>query len=121
MEEYSVYSKFDADKHKETFYNYLEVLIDKDGQVMYAVPSHQELAIKLACKEKGWTRKELYDACPPEFYFDFLPWLLGLTGCVSVWNDFFVGEANRKQKDVLKMLKEKGIYKGLIQNRGANN
>ena len=53
MEKYSVYSKFDVDKHKDTFDSYLEVMILEDGSIEYAVPSHQEKAIKLACEGKS--------------------------------------------------------------------
>ena len=109
---YDLYSEFDVQKHKETFINYLEVLIEPDGHVMYAIPSHQELAIKLACEAKGWTRERLGKECPPEYYFDFLPWLLSLTGCISVWNDFYQGEANEAQADKLVEMKRAGIYKG---------
>ena len=109
---YDLHSEFDIQKHKETFFNYLEVLIEPDGHVLYAVPSHQELAIKLACKVKGWTREELNKACPPEYYFDFLTWLLSHTGCISVWDRFYVGTANEAQHDKLKEMKCAGIYKG---------
>ena len=113
-EKYSVYSEFDIEKHKETFVNYLEVLIQKDGHVMYAVPSHQELAIRLACENKGWTRDELNKACPKEFYFDFLPWVLSLTKSISVWDGFYVGEANDVQIAKLEELKNAGLYKGML-------
>ena len=119
-EKYSVYSEFDIEKHKETFVNYLEVLIQEDGHVMYAVPSHQELAIRLACEAKGWTREELNKACPQEYYFDFLPWLLSLTNCISVWNDFYVGKANNAQISKLTEMKRAGIYKGSILQEGKN-
>ena len=119
-EKYSVYSEFDIEKHKETFVNYLEVLIQEDGHVMYAVPSHQELAIQLACKAKGWTREELNKACPQEYYFDFLPWLLSLTNCISVWNNFYVGKANNAQISKLTEMKRAGIYKGSILQEGKN-
>ena len=109
---YDLHSEFDIQKHKETFVNYLEVLIEPNGHVLYAVPSHQELAIKLACKAKGWTRKELNDACPPEMYFDFLKWVLSLTKCVSVWNDFYMGELNDAQRETLSEMKREGIYRG---------
>ena len=119
MKDNDLYSEFDIEKHKSTFFNYLEVLIEPNGHVLYAVPSHQELAIKLACKAKGWTREQLNNACPQEYYFDFLPWLLSLTGCISVWNDFMVGsclgnptEAQRKK---LIEMKRAGIYKGEIK------
>ena len=114
MTKYGLDSEFDIQKHKETFINYLEVLIEPNGHVLYAVPSHQELAIKLACKAKGWTRSHLNNACPKEFYFDFLPWILSLTGCVSVWNDFIVGNPNKDQVHKLIEMKKAGIYKGVI-------
>lgn len=114
MKEYDLYSEFDVYKHKVTFFNYLEVLIEPNGHILYAVPSHQEMAIALACKARGWTRDELNEACPPEYYFDFLKWVLGLTGCVSVWNDFYIGELNDAQRKSLKMLKDNGVYKGGI-------
>lgn len=112
IDDYTLNSKFDADKHKETFINYLEVLITEDGEVLYAVPSHQELAIKLALKKHGITRNQLDAMCPKEYYCDFMTWVLMQTGAIAVWNNFFVGEANEKQKEILKMLKEKGVYKG---------
>ena len=114
MEEYGVYSEFDISQHKATFVHYLEVNIESSGRIHYAVPSHQEFAINLACKEKGWTRDELNNACPPEYYFDFLTWVLSVTGSIAVWNDFYVGEANELQKKALRELKEAGIYEGRI-------
>lgn len=111
---YGLHSEFDISKHKENFVNYLEVLIEPDGHVVYAVPSHQEKAIELAMKAKGWTRYELRDACPPEYWFDFLEWLLGLTGCISVWTNMIVGKPNDAQKETLKELKKAGLYKGVI-------
>lgn len=112
MKAYDLHSEFDIKKHKATFVNYLEVLIESDGHVLYAVPSHQELAIKLACKKNGWTRKQLNDACPKEYYFDFLKWVLSLIDCISVWNDFYIGEANDAQLNKLRELKKENIYRG---------
>lgn len=113
---YGLYSDFDVEKHKKTFINYLEVLILKDGTIKYAVPSHQELAIRLACDKKGITREELNDECPREYYGDFLAWILMQTDSVAVWNDFYVGTPNDKQKDALRMLKSSGVYMGSIEH-----
>ncbi|GAB6761703.1 hypothetical protein [Bacillus cereus] len=33
---------FDIETHKKCFVDYLEVVIDEEGTVMYATPSHQE-------------------------------------------------------------------------------
>lgn len=112
LSEYGLHSEFNVLKHKATFVNYLEVLIEPNGHVLYAVPSHQELAIALACKSKGWTREQLNNACPQEYYFDFLKWVLSLTGCVSVWNDFYIGTLNDAQRESLEEMKYAGIYRG---------
>lgn len=55
--EYSIYSDFDMECHKNTFTNYLEVVIGENGKIMYAVPSHQEKLIKLACEKLNVTRE----------------------------------------------------------------
>lgn len=117
MGEYGVYSDFDIEKHKQTFVNYLEVLILEDGKVMYAVPSHQELAIKIACEKLGISREELMHRCPPDYYCDFLNWLLHITGAIAVWNRDFVGWPNPKQIAKLKILKLNGIYKGPVTEK----
>ena len=119
LEEYSVYSPFDIKKHKETYINYLEVLILEDGTVEYAVPSHQEKALEIACKKLNKTKQEIEDMCPREYYCDFLTWLLGITGSISVWGtsaEYFIvyKTINKKQIATLKRLKKHGLYKGNI-------
>ena len=113
--EYSIYSPFDPDKHKGTYKNYLEVLLLEDGSVVYAIPSHQEKAMALACERLGVTRELIYDMCPTQYYADFLNWLLSLTNSVSVWNNMIsCWSINKKQAATLRMLKTKGLYKGPI-------
>lgn len=110
---YSVYSKFDLEQHKKTFVNYLEVIILKDGTIEYAVPSHQEYLIKLACQQKEIDREELYRQCPPEYYGDFTKWLCMQTGAVSVWDRFIIYDKfTMAQVHVLDALAIAGVYKG---------
>ena len=105
--EYNVHSDFSVEKHKETFINYLEVIIDENGKVMYAVPSHQEKLITLACDKLGVTREELNDMCPREYIFAFME--------CAVWNNFFIGDnLNKRQIDSLRILKEEKLYSGTI-------
>ena len=101
-------------KHKKTFVNYLEIVIKENGRVEYAVPSHQEAAIRLACRKHRWTREQLYKKCPPEYYLDFLPWLMKQSGAISVWDTMYIGEANELQKQTLRELRDEGLYKGEI-------
>lgn len=112
---YDIYCPFDADKHKAAYTNYLEVLISEDGKIMYAVPSHQEKAIELACKKLHMSRDEISAMCPREYYFDYLRWLLMVSGAAAVWNGACLApEPTKKQIAALKMLKLKGLYHGTI-------
>lgn len=88
--EYSVYSDFNIEQHKKKFINYLEVVIDENGKIMYAVPSHQEKLIRLACEKLKVTREELNTMCPEECYFDFVKWLCKVSGACAAWNLFRV-------------------------------
>lgn len=112
---YSLYSAFDIDKHKSKYVNYLEVMIEADGTVVYAVPSHQEKAVSLACEKLGVSRMELEAMCPQEYWCDYLRWLLMISGAIAVWDAFCVAcTVTKKQVNTLKRLKMAGIYKGAI-------
>ena len=112
---YGLHSEFDADKHKQTFIHYLEIVIDRDGYISYAVPSHQEKMIMGACERLDLSREELYDLCPREYYFDFMTWLSEVSGMMAVWEGQCAVKApTRKQIAALRHLKMKGLYKGVI-------
>lgn len=112
---YDLHSPFDLAEHKKHFVNYLEAIIDRNGTIMYAVPSHQELATKLACAALGVDRKTLEELCPEEYHFDYMTWLLMQFDGVAVWTNYCnAPNPNKKQVSVLKSLKLHGIYKGTI-------
>lgn len=112
---YDLYSKFDIKKHKEKYVDYLEVVILENGEVQYAVPSHQEKLIKMACLKKGICREELERSCPEEYWFNYLQWLCMQSGCVAVWNTFCRYESvSTAQIVMLRKLKKEGIYFGEI-------
>lgn len=112
--EYGFHSEFDLEKHKIKFLGYLEVIIMEDGEIVYAIPSHQEKLISIACSKQNITREQLNDKCPREYYFDFMTWLCMETGCISVWNDFYYGDANPQQVESLIMLYKERVYLGPI-------
>lgn len=66
---YGIHSKFDIQKHKATFTGYMEVIIDENGTVMYAVPSHQEKAIALAEAKLGKPGRKFLICAPGSFTF----------------------------------------------------
>lgn len=113
--EYGLHSEFDIEKHKQTFIHYLEVVISSDGRVFYAVPSHQELMIAVACVMLGVSREELNELCPREWYFDFMKWLSMKTGLMAVWESHYeVYVPTNKQIATLRRLKLAGLYTGVI-------
>lgn len=113
---YSVYSDFDIQKHKETFIHYLEVVIDENGKIMYAVPSHTLKIEKIAAEKMGFsTQKELHDACPPNRYGDYFEWLTEKAGAIAVWEGMHAGHSvNKKQLAALRSLKMAGLYLGAL-------
>lgn len=112
---YTVYSDFNIGQHKKTFIHYLEVVIDENGKIMYAVPSHQEKMISLACEKLNVTREELNVMCPQEYYFGFVDWLYKISGAFAVWENFIQCDKLAEQQiRALQMLKENGLYLGEI-------
>lgn len=106
--------KFDIEIHKKTFVNYLEVVIREDGTVEYAVPSHQEKLIRIAMDRLKVSRQELYNLCPPEYYFDVVKWQCMVSRCVAVWDDFYIGMPNEMQQKALQNLKYHELYRGKL-------
>ena len=122
MEKYDLYCEFDAEKHKQTYVHYLEVVIDREGHISYAVPSHQEKMIRVACKQLGLSRDGLNELCPREMYWDFMNWLSMLTGLMAVWEGHYeVYEPTTKQIGALRRLKMEGLYTGVIPHADERN
>ena len=108
---------FSIERHKSVPYHLeLEVMIAPNGEIEYALPSHQEFLIKKAMEANHWTRDELMAACPPEYHFDFMNWLIPQAGgFVPVWE---IGVLNypltKEQVEALRKLKMAGLYRGYI-------
>lgn len=118
MDECELYRlPFSIQRHKSMPYHVsLEVVIAPDGTVEYALPSHQEYLIAKAMEKKGVSREKLMDECPPEYYFNFLEWLVDESGgYLPVWERWTV-DANLtlQQKNALRKLKLAGLYRGNI-------
>lgn len=109
-----LHSPFSIEVHKENFKSYLEIVILENGVVEYAVPSHQEKLISLACSRLNVTRDELNDLCPPEYYGDFITWLNIVSHAIPVWNEFYMGKPNENQLKTLQLLQDEKLYLGRI-------
>ena len=101
---------FDIRTHKETFIDYLEIIIKPDGTPEYAVPSHMR---KLAeVYGKPW--EDVYEEFMQERTgLDGIDWLCLKTGCISVWQYCIQGVPNAAQLATLKQLHDEGLYTGL--------
>lgn len=84
---YDIYSLFDISMHKQTYINYCEVIIKPDGSIHYAVPSHQRYLEKYGASIYNETEDEFVKRCPSDMWFNYLQWLLDITGCVSCWSE----------------------------------
>ena len=105
---------FNKNLHKRFFPNYLEVIILEDGTIRYAVPSHNEAALRIAAKKLNKDPKELYWECPKERYVDVDGWIREISGCIFVWETFYLGNLNEAQFNSLKELKDFDIYEGIL-------
>lgn len=104
-------SPFEVEAHKETFVDYLEVMVDVLGGVHYAVPSHQRFMEHAIIRHWGLESiEDVWAQCGD--LFDYFDWLLEQTGCVAVWNDRVCGKLNEAQHRTLMMLEREGLYRG---------
>jgi len=101
---------------KESLYGEFEVMIDPDGNVVKALPSHQEFLIMKSMIRYGYSRELLMAACPPEYHYDFMKWLIPMSGgWIPVWNIGIMDyPVTKKQLAVLKKLKVMGFYRGTL-------
>ena len=100
-----LHGPFDPVVHKETFVNYLEVVILTSGTVEYAVPSHQG-KMEAMCREMG---VDPVEDCPRERYGDYMGWLMEPTGAIPVWSDRYLGDPNARQRQSLLKLASDGL------------
>lgn len=112
-----LHGDFDINTHKETFVDYLEVIITPEGKVLYAIPSHLEKLIEIYMNMRGYTDRqivynEIMDSM--EAPIDFLT---KNTGCASVWFNGYIGDANDVQISKLRELRVAGVYRGEINNK----
>lgn len=88
--EYDLRSPFNIEQHNKHYINYFEAIMLTDGTVVYAVPSHQEKLIEIAQEIFHWTRDDVNDNCPIEYYEDFVQWLCNITECAALWNNMMI-------------------------------
>lgn len=109
-----MHGPFSISLHAATFVNYLEVVILPDGHVEYAVPSHTEKLLQIAMEQTQLSREQIYNSCPPDYYFSVNEWLCKYTNCVAVNTYSYIGEPNDAQLSMLRRLAKAGLFKGSV-------
>ena len=106
-EKYDVYSKFDLEKHKQTFINYFETIINPNGSIEYAVPSHCEIVIRKYMEKYNLTRQDIYNKwCD---CFD----LANELGIILCWSNqvYMCKNPTQEQLNILEILVKEGLTK----------
>lgn len=110
---------YDIEERKKLpAYESNEVMISPNGAIVYAHPSHQEFLIQKAMERTGFSREVLMAACPPQYYFDFMEWLIPQSGgWIPVWDRGVLDHpVTQKQLAALKKMKINGFFKGKLPN-----
>lgn len=121
-----LHSPFNVKTHKKTFVSYLEICIDPDGIIHYAIPSHYERLLSVYLERENISRDELMkrafeenDSHTLEKCMDGHA-LCNELGWIAVWEDHYIGTANENQIRTLKMLTEENLYAGEISMETNN-
>jgi len=114
LQSWTLSQPFSIERHQKAFVHYLEVVIREDGTIEYAIPSHFEKLLAIIAEDRNLTREEAIALCPPDYYGDYLEWLVKESGCVSVWYDFIFGTPNLAQWGSLPKMEKAKIYAGKL-------
>ena len=109
---------FSIERHIHTFVNYCECVIDEDGTILYAIPSHERKLMEIVMNRLNLTREELVDKAEQENgQWDWINWLMRNSKCMCVYTcgyaiptDDFMTD---KQKESLQSL----INAGLVEDK----
>lgn len=88
-------------KWKKEHINYFEVIILPNGDIVQAVPSHQEFLISYAVEVFNTTREDFLEGIPLRYHFDMIEYLTYITDTVSVWRDGYIGNPSLVQWESL--------------------
>ena len=99
---------FDIHTHAENFICYCEVIVHPNGNIEYAVPSHERKLVEIYARVHNISVDDAMEILqrqddPTEF-------AMHDTGCIYVWYDHLYNATNLtdKQHDALKMLLKEG-------------
>lgn len=98
-------------KHPLDWINYCEILIDSDGSVILARPSHQEALIRYCMKKYSLSRKDFLDTIP---IWCGNGYIVEKENLICVWYNALllpkdILELNSLQRNTIKNLEDAGL------------
>ena len=108
-------------RNPDNWKGYCEILIDNDGSVILARPSHQEALIQYYCDKENITRDQAVESIP--ISYSPLHFIVDKYNIISVWYNSIIysyDNMNYKQKHVLdKLLYHHLISSSVLYNQQA--
>ena len=109
---------FSIDRHKKTFVDYLEAVIDVNGIVHYAIPSHEKILCKIICTKKGLTEKQLNELAEASGgLYDWINWLMNEAECICVYTQGYAYPRHAIPSPEQKRMLNRLIRAGLVRNK----
>ena len=104
---------FSIERHKKTFVNYTELVIDKDGNIMYATPSHERkmMSIILQNNPEMCERDLMQEAEESGGLYDWINWLMRKSECMCIYTCgiAYADPSTQKQMEKVKQLVDAGL------------
>lgn len=98
-----------VNKNSDKFINYCEIVIERDGNINLARPSHQQTLIRLGAKANNISREEYINSIDPQYRFN--EFIISKENMISVWYNYIKqpNTINDIQKDIIDTLKKRGL------------
>lgn len=106
---------FSIERHKKTFVNYMEAVIDENGVVHYAIPSHERKLVEMILKQNpDMCMKDVQDEAEQQFsVYGWVEWLIIRSKCICVYTRGYMCPPEyimtQKQRDTLNELIKNGL------------
>ena len=113
---------FSIERHKKTFINYMEAIIDSDGVVYYAIPSHERKLMEIVLKQNPeMCMKDLENEAEKNAYLDgWAEYLMRKSGCICIYTKGYMTPRNYQMSDAQKQKLGELIKAQLTTNKNFN-
>jgi hypothetical protein len=113
---------FSIERHMKTFINYTEVVIDSNGAVHYAIPSHERRLVKMILEQNpDMCMKDVEDEAERNMSVEgWCEWLMRRSGCICVYTHGYMAPTGYQMTDAQQGKLNELIEAGLTENVNFN-